>query len=136
MFGGNSNWRGPIWFPTTFLLIQSLKRYHVYYGEEFQVECPTGSGNLLTLLEVAQELERRMISIFELDQDGVRPAHGNDSRYRDDPAWKELVLFYEYFNADTGAGLGASHQTGWTALVASMLRSQSNVVKHSAGATR
>ena len=87
------------------------------------------------MLEVAQELERRMISIFELDQDGVRPAHGNDSRYSDDPAWKELVLFYEYFNADTGEGLGASHQTGWTALVASMLRSQSNVAKHSAGDT-
>jgi hypothetical protein len=125
MFGGNSNWRGPIWFPTTFLLIQSLKRYHVYYGDEFKVECPTGSGNLLTLIEVARELERRMISIFEIGPDGLRPAHGTETRYRDDPAWQDLILFYEYFHADTGQGLGASHQTGWTALVASMLRSQS-----------
>ena len=131
MFGGNSNWRGPIWFPTSYLLIQSLKRYHVYYGDEFQVECPTGSGNLMTLMEVAKELERRMISIFEVDKHGIRPAHGQDSRYQDDPAWKDLLLFYEYFHADTGRGLGASHQTGWTALVASMLQSQSRITKHS-----
>jgi hypothetical protein len=126
MFGGNSNWRGPIWFPTSFLLIQSLKRYHAYYGDDFKVECPTGSGNSMTLLEVARELERRMISIFETDQHGMRPAHGDDRRYADDPAWKDLILFYEYFHADSGKGLGASHQTGWTALVASMLRSHAN----------
>lgn len=130
MFGGNSNWRGPIWFPTTYLLIQSLRRYHSYYGDEFQVECPTGSGNMMSLMEVSRELERRMISIFEIGEDGIRPAHGSDTRYRDDPAWKDLVLFYEYFNADTGQGLGASHQTGWTALVASMLRSQSNLAQY------
>ena len=130
MFGGNSNWRGPIWFPTTFLLIQSLKRYHSYYGDEFKVECPTGSGNLMTLMEVARELERRMISIFEIGKSGNRPAHGDNPRYRDDPAWQDLILFYEYFHADDGRGLGASHQTGWTALVASMLRSQSKIAKH------
>ena len=130
MFGGNSNWRGPIWFPMNFLLIQSLKRYHKFYGDDFRVECPTGSGHGMTLMEVAQELERRLISIFECDPSGDRPAHGGDDRYRDDPAWKDLVLFYEYFHADSGKGLGASHQTGWTALVASMLRSQANVPKH------
>jgi hypothetical protein len=126
MFGGNSNWRGPIWFPTSFLLIQSLKRYHVFYGDDFKVECPTGSGNSMTLIEVARELERRMISLFETDQHGMRPAHGDDRRYADDPDWKDLILFYEYFHADSGKGLGASHQTGWTALVASMLRSHAN----------
>jgi hypothetical protein len=132
MFGGNSNWRGPIWFPMNYLLIQSLKRYHAFYGDEFRVECPTGSGHSMTLMEVAQELERRLISIFEVDSSGQRPAHGGDSRYAEDPAWQDLLLFYEYFHADTGKGLGASHQTGWTALVASMLRSQANVPKHAA----
>ncbi|MFK8113761.1 MAG: glucosidase [Rubripirellula sp.] len=130
MFGGNSNWRGPIWFPTNFLLVQSLKRYHAYYGDDFKVECPTGSGILMTLYEVAQELERRLISLFEANKDGQRPAHGDETQYGDDPAWKDLVLFYEYFHADSGKGLGASHQTGWTALVASMLRSQASVQKH------
>ncbi|TWT79898.1 Mannosyl oligosaccharide glucosidase [Planctomycetes bacterium CA13] len=129
MFGGNSNWRGPIWFPMNFLLIQSLKRYHVFYGEDFKVECPTRSGNWMTLLEVARELERRLISIFEVGKEGVRPLNGIDSIYRDDPAWKDLILFYEYFHADEGTGLGASHQTGWTALVATMLRSGANADK-------
>ena len=129
MFGGNSNWRGPIWFPMNFLLIQALKRYHNYYGDALKVECPTGSGNLMTLMEVARELERRLISIFEVDKDGVRPAHGRTAQYCDDPEWKDLILFYEYFHADDGTGLGASHQTGWTALVASMLRSTANVAK-------
>ncbi|MAI70284.1 MAG: glucosidase [Rhodopirellula sp.] len=130
MFGGNSNWRGPIWFPVNYLLIQSLKRYHDFYGNEYKVECPTGSGKRMNLLEVARELERRLISLFEPDAEGNRPAHGGDKRYRDDPAWKDLILFYEYFHADNGKGLGANHQTGWTALVASMLRSQANVQKH------
>ncbi|QDT12391.1 MGH1-like glycoside hydrolase domain-containing protein [Planctomycetes bacterium K23_9] len=130
MFGGNSNWRGPIWFPTNFLLIQSLKRYHAYYGDSFRVECPTGSGNRMTLMEVAQELERRLIALFEINKDGQRPIHGEDKTYAEDPNWDELVLFYEYFHADSGRGLGASHQTGWTALVASMLRSQAKLPKH------
>ena len=130
MFGGNSNWRGPIWFPINFLLIQSLKRYHAFYGESFRVECPTGYGDGMTLQEVAQELERRMIALFESDESGQRPSHGEDRRYADDPHWKDLILFYEYFHADSGKGLGASHQTGWTALVASMLRSQAKIPKH------
>ncbi|TWU37353.1 MGH1-like glycoside hydrolase domain-containing protein [Novipirellula artificiosorum] len=122
MFGGNSNWRGPVWFPMNFLLIQSLKRYHVFYGEDFRVECPTGSGNQMNLLEVARELERRLVTIFESGKEGKRPVNGEETRYANDPAWKDLILFYEYFHADSGKGLGASHQTGWTALVASMLR--------------
>ena len=130
MFGGNSNWRGPIWFPMNYLLIQSLKRYYAFYGDEFRVECPTGSGHSMTLMEVAQELERRLISLFETDRSGKRPAHGEETRYAEDPAWRDLILYYEYFHADTGKGLGASHQTGWTALVASMLRSQANVPKY------
>jgi hypothetical protein len=129
MFGGNSNWRGPIWFPMNYLLVQSLKRYHHFYGDSFKVECPTGSGNLMTLMEVAHELERRLISMFEIDKDGNRPINADDEKYRDDPAWRDNILFYEYFHADSGKGLGASHQTGWTALVASMLRSQSKAEK-------
>ncbi len=123
MFGGNSNWRGPIWFPMNFLLIQALKRYYVFYGDDFKVECPTGSGNMMSLKEVARELERRLISIFEVDRNGFRPSHGRVAQYATDPAWKDLVLFYEYFHADQGTGLGASHQTGWTALIATILRS-------------
>ncbi len=130
MFGGNSNWRGPIWFPTNFLLIQSLKRYHVFYGDDFRVECPTGSGKYMSLMEVARELERRLVSLFERNADGARPSHGDEMQYADDPAWKDLILYYEYFHADTGRGLGASHQTGWTALVASMLRSQTGIQKY------
>ncbi len=121
MFGGNSNWRGPIWFPMNFLLIQSLKRYHGFYGDDFKIECPTGSGNQMTLMLVAEELERRLISLFEKNGEGKRPSHGDDPFFHDQPDWNELVLFYEYFHADSGRGLGASHQTGWTALVASMM---------------
>ena len=130
MFGGNSNWRGPIWFPTNFLLIQALKRYHAFYGDSFRVECPTGSGHSMTLIEVARELESRLIKLFEPGEDGQRPAHGTEQMYADDPDFKDLILFYEYFHADSGKGLGASHQTGWTELVASMLRSKANVPKH------
>jgi hypothetical protein len=127
LFGGNSNWRGPIWFPLNYLLIQALKRYHTFYGDAFKVECPTGSGNLMTMQQVAQELERRLISIFEPDETGRRPTHGDVRQYSDDPDWKDLILFYEYFHADTGLGLGASHQTGWTSLVATLLQSQGKV---------
>ena len=129
LFGGNSNWRGPIWFPINYLLVQALKRYYTFYGDDFKVECPTGSGTMMNLLQVAEELERRLVSIFEPDENGRRPAHGDYARYAADPNWKDLLLFYEYFNGDTGEGLGASHQTGWTALVATILQSQGKKAK-------
>ena len=124
MFGGNSNWRGPIWFPVNFLLIEALQKYDQFYGESFTVECPTGSGNMMTLGQVARELERRLISLFLPGEDGRRPCHGENDRYATDPHWKDLVLFYEYFHGDTGRGCGASHQTGWTALAGYMLANQ------------
>jgi hypothetical protein len=117
MFGGNSNWRGPIWFPINYLLIEALERYHRYYGSEFKVECPTGSGTFLNLAEVAQFLSCKLTHLFTPDATGARPCNGGDARYAGDPHWKDLVLFHEYFHGDTGRGLGASHQTGWTALV-------------------
>jgi hypothetical protein len=119
-FGGNSNWRGPVWFPINFLLIEALREYHRYYGDAFRIECPTGSGHLLDLDGVAQELAERLGSLF-VPQEGRPPScHGSLSRYADDPYWRDYILFYEYFDGDTGRGLGASHQTGWTALVASL----------------
>ena len=121
MFGGNSNWRGPVWFPLNYLIIQALRKYHEFYGDSFTVECPTGSGVIMNLRQVADEIERRLVSIFKADEKGNVPCHGVTNHYREDPHWKNLLLFYEYFHGDTGAGLGASHQTGWTALVASML---------------
>ncbi len=121
MFGGNSNWRGPIWFPVNDLLIEALERYHHFYGDEFQVECPTNSGKWMTLKEVAAELSRRLASLFLPDATGRRACQGEDSRYASDPHWRDLVLFYEYFHGDTGRGCGASHQTGWTALVTRLL---------------
>jgi hypothetical protein len=122
LFGGNSNWRGPIWFPVNFLLIESLQKFHHYFGDEFQVECPTGSGRMMTLWEVAVELSCRLMRIFLSEPGCRRPVHGSNAVYRDDPNWQDLVLFYEYFHGDTGAGLGASHQSGWTGLVAKLLQ--------------
>jgi hypothetical protein len=116
LFGGNSNWRGPIWFPINYLLVEALERYHHFYGDTLKVECPVGSGRFLTLSGVAGELARRLSSLFLPNNQGTRPCHGTDSRYAQDPHWRELVLFHEYFHADTGRGCGASHQTGWTAL--------------------
>jgi mannosylglycerate hydrolase MGH1-like protein len=118
LFGGNSNWRGPIWFPINFLIVEALERYHHFYGDSLKVACPTGSENLMTLREVARELSSRLAKIFLADGSGRRPVHADDARYKDDPHWKELVLFYEYFHGETGRGVGASHQTGWTATVA------------------
>jgi mannosylglycerate hydrolase MGH1-like protein len=120
LFGGNSNWRGPIWFPINYLIIESLHRYHQYFGNTFLVECPTGSGNRMSLLEVSRELARRLSRIFLPDGDGRRPVHGSSETFHRDPHWKDLVLFHEYFHGDTGAGLGASHQTGWTGLIAKL----------------
>jgi len=117
IFGGNSNWRGPVWFPLNYLLVEALQRYHHFYGEGFKVECPAGSGVMLTLSEVSDELCRRMLNLFLPDAQGKRPCHGEDARYAEDPRLRELVLFHEYFHGETGKGLGASHQTGWTALV-------------------
>jgi hypothetical protein len=117
MFGGNSNWRGPVWFPINYLLIEALQRYHAFYGQSFRVEFPTRSGNLLTLEEVARELASRLTRLFLRDSSGHRPCHGPNTIFDTDPHWNELHLFHEYFHAETGQGLGASHQTGWTSLV-------------------
>ncbi|MFQ3671055.1 MAG: hypothetical protein SNJ84_06320 [Verrucomicrobiia bacterium] len=121
LFGGNSNWRGPVWFPINFLIIEALQRYHHFYGDGFRIECPTGSGNWMNLAGVARELERRLVSIFERGPDGGRPCDGGRERFRDDPHWKDHLWFHEFFHAETGQGLGASHQTGWTALVVKLL---------------
>jgi hypothetical protein len=121
VFGGNSNWRGPIWFPVNFLLVEALERFHHFYGDSFKVEFPTGSGRVMNLREVAREIATRLIGIFLPDELGRRPCHGDDSRFAADPHWRELVLFHEYFHGDTGRGVGASHQTGWTALVTRLL---------------
>ncbi|HEY9615198.1 MAG TPA: glucosidase [Microcoleaceae cyanobacterium] len=120
-FGGNSNWRGPIWFPMNYLLIESLQRYYRYLGDSFQVECPTGSGKWMTLKEVAEELSQRLVSIFRKQPDGQRPTYGNYTKFQTDPHWRDLLQFHEYFHGDTGEGLGASQQTGWTALVAKLI---------------
>jgi len=119
-FGGNSNWRGPVWFPVNYLLVEALERYHYFYGDTFQVECPTGSGKMCNLQQIAAEIAGRLNSLFLPDQTGNRPFTGNDPRFND-PNWKNLILFHEYFHGDTGKGLGASHQTGWTALAARLI---------------
>jgi hypothetical protein len=118
MFGGNSNWRGPIWMPVNAMIVRALFQYHSFYGDDFTVECPTGSGRVMTLFEVAEELNRRLASIFLRGADGRRPVYGGTRKFQEDPHWRDLVLFYEYFHGDNGAGLGASHQTGWTGLIA------------------
>ena len=123
MFGGNSNWRGPVWFPINLLLIRALIQHYRYYGNDLKVECPTGSGKMMTLFEVAQELSRRLASTFLQDSDGRRPVYGGTRRFQEDPHWRDLILFYEYYHGDNGAGLGASHQTGWSGLVARLIQS-------------
>jgi len=122
LFGGNSNWRGPIWFPVNYLLIESLQKFHHYYGDDFTVECPTGSGNVMNLWDVSQELSRRMSHIFLKDGEGRRPFFGSSEKYQTDPHFRDHILFYEYFHGDNGSGVGASHQTGWTGLVAKLLQ--------------
>ena len=122
LFGGNSNWRGPIWFPVNFLLVESLQKFHHYYGDTFTIEFPTGSGRTMTLWEVAAEVSRRLISIFTRDADGRRPVFGNLRKFQSDPHWRDLVPFHEYFHGDSGAGIGASHQTGWTGLVTKLMQ--------------
>jgi hypothetical protein len=117
LFGGNSNWRGPVWFPVNYLLVEALERYDHFYGDTLRVECPVGSGRMLSLGEVAVELSSRLGGLFLPNAEGRRPCHGDDTRYATDPHWRDLVLFHEYFHGDNGRGVGASHQTGWTALV-------------------
>ena len=121
LFGGNSNWRGPIWFPVNYLIIESLQRFHYYYGDDFKVECPTGSGNFITIDQVADELTKRLSRIFLNDASGKRAVYANYPRLQTDPLFRDYVLFYEYFHGDTGRGVGASHQTGWTGLIAKLL---------------
>ena len=122
LFGGNSNWRGPIWFPINYLIIESLQKFHHYYGDELKVEFPTGSGNMVTLAEVARELSRRLARLFLRNGKGQRPVYGGITTFQEDPHWRDLILFNEYFHGDNGAGLGASHQTGWTGLVAKLIQ--------------
>ncbi len=122
MFGGNSNWRGPVWFPMNLVIIRALLQHYSYYGDDFTIECPTGSGVEMTLFEVAKELSDRLIGTFVPDADGTRPVYGTAEPFHTDEHWRDLVLFYEYFDGDTGAGLGASHQTGWTGLVARLVQ--------------
>ena len=122
MFGGNSNWRGPVWMPVNLLIVRSLLQYYLFYGKEFLVECPTGSGQLKNLYEVAQDISTRLTSIFTRDADGRRPVYGGTAKFQTDPHWRDYILFYEYFHGDNGAGLGASHQTGWTGLAARLIQ--------------
>jgi hypothetical protein len=129
LFGGNSNWRGPVWFPINFLLIESLQKFHQYYGDDFTVECPTGSGQFLTLDGVADFLSHRLIGLF-VREDGRRACFGGNALLQDDPQWRDYVLFHEYFHGDNGAGLGASHQTGWTGLVAKLIQQQGEKHAH------
>ncbi len=123
MFGGNSNWRGPIWLPVNLLLIRALLQLYTYYGDAFQIECPTGSGNAMTLFNVADEIANRLTSIFTRNAEGKRAVYGGSEKFQNDPHWRDYILFYEYFHGDNGAGLGASHQTGWTGLVARLIQS-------------
>lgn len=122
LFGGNSNWRGPIWFPVNYLLIESLQKFHYYVGDDFKVEFPSRSGNMLTLWDVAAELSRRLTRIFLRDESGQRPVYHGLEKFQRDPHWADLIMFHEYFHGDTGAGVGASHQTGWTGLVTKLLQ--------------
>ena len=121
MFGGNSNWRGPIWMPVNALLLRALLQYYLYYGDTFKVECPTGSGNWMNLFEVSHEIANRLTRIFLRDETGQRPVYGGAEKFQTDPNWRDYLQFYEYFHGDNGAGIGASHQTGWTGMVAKLI---------------
>ncbi|MGB0034988.1 MAG: hypothetical protein WBP79_05895 [Candidatus Acidiferrales bacterium] len=121
LFGGNSNWRGPIWFPVNYLLIESLQKFHHFFGDKYQVEFPTGSGEKKTLWEISGEISRRLVRTFLRNPEGRRPVFGGRENIQDDPHWRDYIPFHEYFHGDTGAGVGASHQTGWTGLVAKLI---------------
>jgi hypothetical protein len=128
MFGGNSNWRGPVWFPLNYLVISTLLKYHNFFGDDFTVEYPTGSGNKRNLAEIADDLRGRLISIFTRSADGRRPCYGWVDKLQHDPRWRDNIYFSEYFHGDNGAGLGASHQTGWTGLIADVIRRRHGAV--------
>jgi hypothetical protein len=122
IFGGNSNWRGPVWLPVNYLLIESLQKFHHYYGDEFRIECPTGSGQFVSINEAANEIARRLTSIFLKDANGKRPVFAHHPHMQSDPHFRDHLLFFEYFHGDSGRGVGAAHQTGWTGLVAKLLQ--------------
>jgi hypothetical protein len=122
MFGGNSNWRGPVWMPINVMIIRALLNFYMYYGDNFKIECPTGSGKMMNLFEVSKDLGERLSSIFTRNEDGKRPVYGGTEKFQNDPNWNDYILFYEYFHGDNGAGLGASHQTGWTGVVAKIIQ--------------
>ncbi len=122
MFGGNSNWRGPVWMPVNILIIRALLQYYRYYGDGFKIECPTGSGRMMNLFDVSREISGRLTRIFLRDGSGRRPVYGGTEKFQSDPHWRDNILFYEYFHGDNGAGLGASHQTGWTGIVAKLIQ--------------
>ena len=124
LFGGNSNWRGPIWFPVNYLLIESLQRFHHYYGDDFKIEHPTGSGKMKTLREISDDLSERMVNIFKKDKDGKRPVNGHYAKLQEDEHFRDYIYFYEYFHGDNGRGVGATHQTGWTGIVAKLIQSK------------
>jgi hypothetical protein len=121
MFGGNSNWRGPVWMPVNVLIVRALLNLYLFYGNDFTVECPKGSGTRMNLMEVAKEISRRLAATFLRDESGRRPVYGGTEKFQNDPHWRDLILFYEFFHGDNGAGLGASHQTGWTGTVAMLI---------------
>jgi hypothetical protein len=122
MFGGNSNWRGPIWMPVNTIILRALYQFYQFYGDDFEIECPTGSGKMMTLFEVAVEINRRLSKIFLRDEKGHRAVYGGMEKFQNDPYWKDLILFHEYFHAENGAGLGASHQTGWTGVIGYLMK--------------
>jgi hypothetical protein len=127
LFGGNSNWRGPVWMPVNFMILRALRNLYSYYGDAFTIECPTGSGQQKTLHEIELEIGRRLSSIFLKNEEGSRPVYGGSETFRKNPDWQDHILFYEYFNGDDGAGIGASHQTGWTGLIATILAIQTSL---------
>jgi len=129
LFGGNSNWRGPIWFPVNYLLIESLQKFYHYLGDDFQVECPTGSGEMMNLWEVSQEISARLTHIFMKDSNDKRPVYGAIDEFQNDSHWQDLILFHEYFHGDNGAGIGANHQTGWTGLVAKLIQQSGEYIQ-------
>jgi hypothetical protein len=122
MFGGNSNWRGPVWMPVNAMIIRALQQFYLYYGDNFKIECPTGSGKMMNLFEVSKDIADRLSRIFLRNEQGKRPVYGATEKFQSDPHWRDHILFYEYFHGDNGAGLGASHQTGWTGLVAKAIQ--------------